>query len=177
MKQLIFLAIIAVVIVGLLWWQYMGQKEAIITVTSFDECVDAGNPVMESYPRQCMADDRTFVENIGNELEKTDLIRIDNPRPNQLIESPLEISGEARGYWFFEADFPVKLFDGNGKEIGLAIAQTFSPWMTEDFVPFEAILEFEVPATNRGELILEKDNPSGLPEHSDQLRVPVKFSK
>jgi len=23
------------------------------TITSFDECVKAGNPVMESYPRQC----------------------------------------------------------------------------------------------------------------------------
>lgn len=176
MKQLFFLVIIVVAVIGFLWWQYTGPEEP-ITVTNFDECVDAGNPVMESYPRQCRADDRTFVENIGNELEKTDLIRINNPRPNQLIESPLEINGEARGYWFFEADFPVKLLDGNGEEIGIAIAQTFLPWMTEDFVPFEAILEFEAPATNMGELILVKDNPSGLPEHSDQLRVPVKFSK
>ncbi len=34
-------------------------------VTSFEQCVAAGNPVMESYPRQCMANGRTFTENIG----------------------------------------------------------------------------------------------------------------
>ncbi len=35
------------------------------TPSSFEECVAAGNPVMESYPRQCMANGRTFTENIG----------------------------------------------------------------------------------------------------------------
>ncbi len=31
-------------------------------ITSFEECVEAGNPVMESYPRQCTVDGQTFVE-------------------------------------------------------------------------------------------------------------------
>lgn len=30
-------------------------------INSFEECVAAGNPVMESYPRQCRAGNRTFV--------------------------------------------------------------------------------------------------------------------
>jgi hypothetical protein len=33
-------------------------------ITNFEECVNAGNPVMESYPRQCKADGNTFVEKI-----------------------------------------------------------------------------------------------------------------
>lgn len=33
-------------------------------VTSFEECVAAGNPVMESYPRQCRSGDTVFVEEI-----------------------------------------------------------------------------------------------------------------
>jgi cytochrome b involved in lipid metabolism len=33
-------------------------------IKSFEECVAAGNPVMESYPRQCQADGKTFVEEI-----------------------------------------------------------------------------------------------------------------
>ncbi|MFH1990480.1 MAG: hypothetical protein ABIJ19_01330, partial [Patescibacteria group bacterium] len=33
---------------------------------------------------------------------KDDLIRLDTPRPNQAIQSPLVITGEARGTWFFE---------------------------------------------------------------------------
>jgi len=38
------------------------------SITNFEECVAAGNPVMESYPRQCRANDQTFVEEINDEL-------------------------------------------------------------------------------------------------------------
>ncbi len=32
------------------------------TVSNFDECIAAGNPAMESYPRQCRHEDQTFTE-------------------------------------------------------------------------------------------------------------------
>lgn len=146
------------------------------TVTSFEECVAVGNLVMESYPRQCRDNGQTFIEDIGNELGKTDLIHIFEPRPNILISSPLTIRGEARGTWFFEASFPVRLLDENGTEIAVAPAQAQGEWMTEEFVPFEVTLHFSPPMTTGGTLILEKDNPSGLPEHADELRVPVWFA-
>lgn len=39
------------------------------TVESFEECVAAGNPVLESYPRQCRTDDgKNFVETIDSFL-------------------------------------------------------------------------------------------------------------
>jgi hypothetical protein len=115
-------------------------------------------------------------ENIGNELEKTDLIRLDYPRPNQEIESPFAIRGEARGYWFFEASFPIVLTDWDGLIIAQGIATAQGEWMTEDFVQFEAVLEFEKPEySNKGTLILRKDNPSGLPENDDALEVPIIF--
>jgi len=146
-------------------------------IQNFEDCVEAGNVVMESYPRQCKTEDgRIFTEDIGNELEKMDLIRLDNPRPNQEIESPVLVQGEAKGYWFFEGDFPVVLVDWDGRIIGQGIAQAQSDWMTEDFVPFEVSLEFEKPEySNRGALILQKDNPSGLPENDDALEVPIIF--
>ena len=165
---------IVLAVAGALYW-YEG-KDSLKTVSSFDECASAGYPILESYPPQCKAPDgRTFAEDIGNELEKQDLIRISTPRPNQTIESPLTITGEARGYWFFEASFPVKLFDGNGNTIASGIAQAEGEWMTEDFVPFKAELTFSQPTTSKGTLVLEKDNPSGLPENADELRVPVNF--
>ncbi len=34
-------------------------------ITSFNECVAAGNPVMESYPRQCRAGSELFVEKVA----------------------------------------------------------------------------------------------------------------
>jgi len=145
-------------------------------IKNFNDCVSAGNAVMESYPRQCKTKDgKKFTEYIGNELEKMDLIRIESPRPNAVITSPLAIKGEARGYWFFEASFPIRLIDNNGNEIITVIAQTGKDWMTEDFVSFEATLNFPPSPTDIGQLVLEKDNPSGLPENDDSLIVPVKF--
>lgn len=123
---------------------------------------------------------------IIGELDKSNLIRLDNPRPNQIIQSPLTIKGEARGYWFFEASFPVVLTNWDGLIIaqGIATAQSdpATPgemnWMTTEFVPFEATLKFIIDKnaySNRGFLILRKDNPSGLPEHDDALEIPIVF--
>ena len=108
--------------------------------------------------------------------EKTNLIRLTSPKSNEIVQSPFLIKGEARGFWFFEASFPARLLDGNGKEIAVGIVQAQGEWMTEDFVPFEVRLEFQQPATESGMLILEKDNPSGLPEHADELRIPIRFN-
>lgn len=146
------------------------------SVTTFADCVKAGSTIMESYPRQCKSKDgKTFREDIGNELEKDNLIRVSNPRPNAIVTSPLTIRGMARGNWFFEANFPVKLYDGNGVELAWDIAQAQSDWMTTEFVPFEATLSFTMPTTTTGTLLLDKDNPSGLPENEDALRIPVQF--
>ncbi|MFP4424574.1 MAG: DUF333 domain-containing protein [Candidatus Woesearchaeota archaeon] len=45
-------------------WAYMNGE---CPINNFEECVDAGNPVMESYPRQCEADGEVFVEDISYE--------------------------------------------------------------------------------------------------------------
>ena len=71
----------------------------------------------------------------------------------------------------------MKIYDKNSKLLGTGIAQAQSDWMTEEFVPFQAMLEFEIPITKEGTLVLEKDNPSGLAEHVDELRVPIRFQK
>lgn len=107
---------------------------------------------------------------------KNDLIRLEYPRSNDEISSPLIIKGEARGYWFFEASFPVVLVDSDGLMIAQGIATAKSDWMTENFVPFKAELKFEKPEhKENGVLILKKDNPSGLPENDDALEIPVIF--
>ena len=42
-----------------------------ITVTNFEECVSAGNSVMESYPRKCAHKGTTYVEEIKEETKTT----------------------------------------------------------------------------------------------------------
>jgi len=189
--------LLALIALGaLMWFVAMPQVNAPATidngnaplkeVTTFEECVAAGYPVMESYPRQCRTSGgESFTEFVGNEPEKTDLIRISSPRPNEVITSPLTITGEARGTWFFEASFPIALTNWDGLIIAEYYAQAKDEWMTEEFVPFEAVLEFESPVPEgddvqdffkRGTLILQKDNPSGLPQFDDALEIPVRFA-
>lgn len=102
-------------------------------------------------------------------------IRVFTPKPGDIISSPLRITGEARGVWFFEASFPVSLLDGNGRIIAQMPAQAQSDWMTAEFVPFSADLRFSLPETKTGTLIFEKDNPSGLPENAAEIRFEVRF--
>jgi hypothetical protein len=127
-----------------------------------------------------LCSDGSFVSRIPPNCEfqmcpKEDLIIVENPIAGEEISSPLFISGKARGYWFFEASFPIELVDENNNLIAQTIAQAKGEWMTEDFVPFEATLNFVNPKTNKGFLIFRKDNPSGLKEHDDELRVPILF--
>ncbi len=106
-----------------------------------------------------------------------DLIYVDRPLDRELLRSPFTVSGRARGNWYFEASFPVILKDGNGKILVQLPAQAQSNWMTMDFVPFKAVLEFSKPATDSGMLILKNDNPSGDPAKSKELDIPVQFGK
>jgi hypothetical protein len=104
------------------------------------------------------------------------MIRITSPEADVVAGSPVTIRGEARGGWYFEGSFPVRVVDGNEKVLGTATARALGEWMTTEFVPFEATISFAAPETATGTLILEKDNPSGLPENADEFRLPVKFA-
>lgn len=105
-----------------------------------------------------------------------ELIAVFTPRAGDAVKSPLTIMGEARGTWFFEATFPVVVVDWDGRIIGEGYATAQDNWMTEDFVPFSATITFIAPELyNRGAIILQKSNPSGLPEYDDALEIPVTF--
>jgi len=49
--------------------------------------------------------------------------------------------------------------------------------MTTDFVPFKARIEFVSPEESSGTLVFVKDNPSGLPENDDEVRIPIRLPK
>ncbi len=110
-------------------------------------------------------------------------LNIASPQPYTVVTSPLSISGEARGTWYFEASFPVMLTNWDGLIIAEGVATAAGDWMTEDFVPFTANLEFTNPYNpgdpdfmKKGTLILKKDNPSDLPENDDALEIPINFA-
>ena len=104
------------------------------------------------------------------------MIQVDNPLSDQTVASPLVVTGRARGPWFFEASFPVKLLDASGNVLSQGIAQAQGEWMTEEFVPFVAQMPaFTATAGTTGTLVLEKDNPSGMPENAASVEIPVNF--
>jgi hypothetical protein len=106
---------------------------------------------------------------------KTNLITLSSPKINTVVHSPLTLTGQARGTWYFEASFPVKIYNANGKQHGSNAAQAQGEWMTTNFVPFSATLTFSTPGTATGYIVLEKDNPSGLSQNDDELLIPIRF--
>lgn len=114
---------------------------------------------------------------------KADLIVLTNPVPLGIVENGVTIAGQARGTWYFEASFPVVLTNWDGLIIASGVASAQSDWMTTEFVPFTTTLEFVNPYQagdpdfmKSGSLILQKDNPSGLPEHDNALEIPIRFA-
>ncbi len=115
-----------------------------------------------------------------NSAEKhrfTDLLKVKTPQENQSFSSPTTLEGEARGYWFFEADAPVELVNENFEPMAKSYISAQGEWMTDDWVPFEGTLEFPTPSTQKGYLIFHRANPSGLEENamSDTLEVSFKI--
>ncbi len=184
MKNILLIVVIIGIIVLTGWLYFLPSEEEI---TSFEECVEAGYLVIDSYPEQCKTPDgKRFVREINGIADhiasKSDLIVVSDVRLFSGDTFSLVVTGEARGYWYFEGDFPIILEDENGNLIAESFATAKldlndpeSTWMTEDFVPFEGTLEFSAPNGEIGILVLKRDNPTGLPEHDDELRIPVNF--
>lgn len=201
-RTLVAVLLVLLIVGGIAY--YMKRDTDFVSIQSYEECVQAGYPVAESYPEQCRTPDgrvftnttstptpsngtSTAATSTGTGTSSTNgdtagtggnataaEIRNVNVSVNQAVTSPLTITGEAKG-WYFEASFPMQLLDGNGKVIAQGPAQAQGDWMTSAFVPFKSTLAFAKPSTATGTLILRNDNPSGLPENARELRIPVRF--
>jgi hypothetical protein len=117
----------------------------------------------------------TVEEESGLSTSYKDLIEVISFKATDRIESPLVVTGRARGPWYFEASFPVELVDVEGTVVASGIATAQGAWMTEEFVPFSTTLTFEKPKTASGTLRLKKSNPSGDPANEDVYEVKVRY--
>jgi len=177
LKAYLGIGLVIVLTIGVGIWLWQVANLVPKKITNFEECAAAGYPVMESYPRQCRTPQgNSFTEDIGNQLEMVDFIKVSSPLPNQAITNNFTIEGKAVGNWFFEASFSIKLVV-DGQTITTINAEAKGDWMTTDFVDFTAVLFYPTSTENRkADLILERDNPSGLPENDKSLRIPVVLS-
>lgn len=81
MKQIIAILTIALALI------VVGCAPQQQNISSFEECVEAGNPVMESYPRQCSTGNQTFTEQLSLQEQ------CENINSGTWIESAQECEG------------------------------------------------------------------------------------
>ncbi len=169
-KSLIILGIVVIAVVVFVVSARLLTGED-VWICQNGQWVKHGNPSSTIPTTGCGEPQNVFTTVKGN----SDIIKIMKPLAGESIYSPLRIEGEARGTWYFEASFSIKLLDDKGNEIASGIAQAQSDWMTENFVPFITTIQFAVATSTNGTLVFVKDNPSDLPENSDELRILVKI--
>jgi hypothetical protein len=97
------------------------------------------------------------------------------PTENQIITSPLQVTGKARGTWFFEANIIIRIKDANGNTLALKGMNATEDWMTTNYVNFTGSIEFSKPSTATGFLVIESDNPSGDPQQQKKFDLPLRF--
>lgn len=159
---------------------------SVVQISNFNDCVSAGNLVMESYPRRCRTKDgRNFIEEIPEKITEEikekitytnsnpELIQVELPNPGAVTGKEFSIIGRARGTWYFEASFPVKVLDKEGQVLFEGGAQALSEWMTEDFVPFKIEVKVKESYIGPATVILNKDNPSGEKERDASISFPI----
>ena len=174
----ILLAGLVIVLLTLVFSVFDGGRESAVTpILSFEQCVkQTGVTLSDLVPHTCTTSDgRIFTEELGNESQLLDVIRITTPRPNSRVFSPMVVEGFARGAWFFEGQFLVTLTDDHGEVVSTAPAYAQKAWTTKDFVPFRASLVFKGKHTGPALLTLSKDNPSGDPAREQQLKMLLHF--
>ncbi|PIT88539.1 MAG: hypothetical protein COU29_02045 [Candidatus Magasanikbacteria bacterium CG10_big_fil_rev_8_21_14_0_10_36_32] len=108
------------------------------------------------------------------EIYATKLIK---PAFNEFLVSPLILEGIMPGDWYFEANAIAELYDANGLQIAVASLQAQEEWMTSNPVLFKGIIDFKIPNTTTGTLVLKNDNPSDLPKNNKSESYPVKFGQ
>ena len=102
--------------------------------------------------------------------------KLEKPLSNSKITSPLKVTGTVPAGWMFEGSCPIKLLDSENQVIAQTTAKEITPgsWQSEKDIPFTATLIFKTDTT-KGFLVIENDNPSGLPENSQSYMIPIKF--
>ncbi len=135
----------------------------------------AKKPVLTNNNQNQPINENLNVNDDTNDDQVAQMIVVEEPKVNAEVTNPITVAGRARGNWFFEASFPISVYNADNQKLGIGIAQAKSDWMTEDFVDFEAEIEFSNPGTGDGYLLVQKDNPSGLPQYDASLKIPIKF--
>lgn len=98
-KLLLVAFVLVFVVLAVIYFLRLSKQQPDVSqITNFSECEKAGFPIMESYPRQCRAGGKTFVEELKNDTGDdgtTSGSRIsDLPMPKAVVEARKRLAGE-----------------------------------------------------------------------------------
>lgn len=180
MKKTIVITLIIMLVlgIGLAAYLYLSPRSKDPKkINSFEACVEAGNLVVETQPREChMKDGRVFFEE-GNAAQLKEVIQVELPVAKQIVETPFKIQGQATSSWFYNNQLSVKLFDENGKIVSTAIVKAQAEvTKSKTMVPFLGVVHFQNAETAKGKLLIERTNPVQDEEGKNgPLIIPVRF--
>jgi len=154
--------------VGSRWWSSWGQDEEVRLDESIEQDLGPGTtPEMNEEVQ--VPPDTEFGES------ERDIV-VDVPLEGAQVTSPVRVTGEARGSWFFEASMGVEVRDVNGVVVGEGVLEATEDWMSEELVAFEGEVEFEIDRNGPGEIVIVAANPSGMPENAKEKIIRVDLS-
>jgi hypothetical protein len=159
------------------------EPTPVVTETVNQENLDNEVIEAENLNQEDLITPPVFPENdlIANIISEPEVVLF-KPIADETVTSPLIIEGEARGFWFFEASLPIKLYTADDELLVSHYGEAQGDWMTEDFVPFKSTLVFQTEA-ERGYLeILENvwdynSDPlsNSIETHIASLRRKINF--
>jgi hypothetical protein len=81
------LIIVIAIIILLTGGYFLLNQKSDIAVANFEECVAAGNPIMESYPERCMHDGETYVRVLSD--DENTVTSADDAPPGSIHNLPV----------------------------------------------------------------------------------------
>ncbi len=169
MKRRYYL-VLFVILFGAALWGLFHALESSLNLPTADSIKPSPNTLAPEVPAAAVPDTAA----------QSDVI-VYSPATGQRLISPVTVSGEAKGTWFFEGSFPMALINDQGAVIASGAAKAQGNWMTSDYVPFTGTLTFlnfgSAPDAhpNTGYLVLKKDNPSGDSQFDKSVTIKVQW--
>ncbi len=107
-------------------------------------------------------------------VEIPSLVKVKDPKKNSVIGEAFDLKGEARGYWYFEGQFPVSVIDDTGYIVAQGTAKALGDWKTTSMVPFEVHIDVtSIARSEAGIIKIIRDEQKG--SNAQYVEVPVIF--
>ena len=100
-------------------------------------------------------------------------VSVSSPLPNASVGKTFTVEGVAPNGWYNEAVFPIQVRDGDDDLIASGQGMAESDWTVSGPVRFHATIRLSQTYSGPADLILLRDNPSGLPQNEDEVTIPI----